>query len=277
MFDLHVHTTFSDGQYTPEEVVALAAHAGVTVLSITDHDSVAGLALGKASADKMGIKFINGIEISCQGNRELHLLGYGIDYNERALAETCMNFAKLREERANRIIDFLLERNVNISLDEVRKIALSSSIIGRPHFAQALLKNGYVATIQEAFDKYLAAADFDKIERPKPTAEEGIALIRNASGIPVLAHPALLKLDSYAEEELIKRLIGFGLKGIECFYSLHSPEQTEYYSSLAKKYDLFITGGSDFHGEKIKPEIKIGLSFPPSANFNASSTVSSIS
>ena len=259
MFDLHIHTTFSDGQYTPEEIVKLAADAGITVLSITDHDSVAGLASGKAAADKMGIKFINGIEISCQVHRELHILGYGIDYNEPALLNTCLNFAKLREERAHRIIDFLCERGISISLDEVRKIALGSAVIGRPHFAQVLVNHGYVATIREAFDKYLAAAEFDKIERPKPTAEEGIALIAKAGGIPVLAHPALLKLDSSAEEELIKRLMGFGLKGIECLYSLHTLEQTEYYCSLAEKYDLLITGGSDFHGEKIKPEIKMGV------------------
>ena len=124
MFDLHIHTTFSDGQYTPEEIVKLAANTGITVLSITDHDSVAGLASGKAAADKMGIKFINGIEISCQGHREMHILGYGIDYSEPALLNTCLTFAKLREERAHRIIDFLRERGISISLDEVRKIAL---------------------------------------------------------------------------------------------------------------------------------------------------------
>jgi predicted metal-dependent phosphoesterase TrpH len=257
--DLHIHTTFSDGQHTPEEIVKLAADAGITVLSITDHDSVAGLASGRAAADKAGIKFINGIEISCQGNRELHILGYGIDYNEPALLATCLNFARLREERAHRIIDFLRERGISISIDEVKKTAFGSAVIGRPHFAQVLVNNGYVATIREAFDKHLAATEFDKIERPKPTAEEGIALITKAGGIPVLAHPALLKLDSGTEEELIKQLIGFGLKGIECLYSLHTPEQTEYYCSLAGKYDLLITGGSDFHGEKIKPEIKMGV------------------
>ncbi|MCL2283804.1 MAG: PHP domain-containing protein [Fibromonadales bacterium] len=259
MLDLHVHTTFSDGQYTPEEIVNLAVQAGIDTLSITDHDSIAGLPSGKAAADKAGIKFINGIEISCQGNRELHLLGYNFDYNEPILAATCMEFARLREERAHRIIDFLLEKGVKISLDEVREIAHGSAIIGRPHFALVLLKHGCVASIQEAFDKYLAAADFDKIERPKPTAEEGISLIKNAGGIPVLAHPALLKLKPEAEEELIKRLVGFGLVGMECFYSLHSPEQVDYYCSIAEKYNLIVTGGSDFHGEKIKPKIKMGV------------------
>jgi predicted metal-dependent phosphoesterase TrpH len=259
MIDLHTHTTFSDGQYTPEEVVELAANAGITTISITDHDSVAGLARGKAAADKAGIKFINGIEISCPGNKELHLLGYNFDYNEPALIKACSEFARFREDRAHRIIEFLLERNVIISLDEVREIAHGSAIIGRPHFAQALVKHGYVATVREAFDKYLASVDFDKIERPKPTAEDGIALIANAGGIPVLAHPALLKLETLAEEELLKKLVRAGLKGLECFYSLHSPEQAEHYVSLAEKYGLIVTGGSDFHGEMVKPKIGIGI------------------
>jgi predicted metal-dependent phosphoesterase TrpH len=261
MIDLHIHTTFSDGQYTPEEIVELAASAGITTISITDHDSVAGLARGKAAADKAGIKFINGIEISCQGNKELHLLGYDFDYNEPALIKACSEFAKFREERAHRIIEFLLERNVIISLDEVREIAHGSAIIGRPHFAQALVKHGYVATVREAFDKYLASADFDKIERPKPTAEEGIALIAGAGGMSVLAHPALLKLEALAEEELLKKLVKAGLKGLECFYSLHSPKQAERYASLAEKYGLIVTGGSDFHGEMVKPEIKLGIDY----------------
>jgi len=261
MLDLHVHTTFSDGQYTPEEIVNLAVQAGIDTLSITDHDSIAGLPSGKAAADKAGITFINGIEISCQGNRELHLLGYNFDFNEPVLAATCMKFARLREERAHRIIDFLLEKGVKISIDDVGEAAHGSAIIGRPHFAQVLLKHGYVATIREAFDKYLAVADFDKIERPKPTAEEGISLIKNAGGIPVLAHPSLLKLKPEAEEEFIKQLVGLGLMGMECIYSLHSHEQVEHYCSLAEKYNLIVTGGSDFHGEKIKPEIKLGVFF----------------
>jgi predicted metal-dependent phosphoesterase TrpH len=261
-FDLHMHTTFSDGQYTPEEVVKFASDAGITTLAITDHDSVGGLARGKAAADKLGMEFINGIEISCQGNRKLHLLGLHINGNDPVLAEVCLEFARTREERARKIMAFLREKDIVISLDEVRETAHGSAIIARPHFAQILVKRGVVATMDEAFDKYLSA-DFNKIERPKPTAEAGIALIKGAGGIPVLAHPALLKLKPEAEETLIEQLVGFGLKGIECFYSQHSPEQAARYAAIAEKHGLIKTGGSDFHGEKIKPKVRLGGFFCP--------------
>ena len=163
-----------------------------------------------------------------------------------------------RESRKYRIIDFLANHGVHISLEDVQTYAKIAAL-GRPHFAQAMLAKGYVSTIREAFDKYLATPAFDKIERKKPSAEEIINTIHQAGGIAVLAHPLLLKLDKNDFEALLKKLKNAGLDGIECYYSRHSQNDTEYYLKQAEYLNLRISAGSDFHGEKIKPDIRLGM------------------
>jgi len=252
LIDLHIHTNVSDGQYSPAETVRLAAARGAVCLAVTDHDRIGGLEEGRRAADEIGVDFIPGIEISVQGNRELHILGYYIDYNNAGLIEACDNFIRLREQRGSRIFDYLSKKGVPLTEEQVQS-HVPRGIAGRPHFARAMVEAGYVSSIQEAFDKYLGTPEFDGVERTKPTAAEGLRMILGAGGVPVLAHPALLKLDDEHLEALVKDLAAAGLQGVECYYTTHTKEQTEKYLGLADKFNLLVTCGSDFHGELAKP------------------------
>lgn len=258
MIDLHVHSTASDGQYSPSEIIYLASQVGLSAVALTDHDTVAGIEEAEKAAKRIGIRFIPGIEISVKAPvKELHILGYGIDVNNVSLQAMCKQFQHFRKVREECIFNYLAERGILLNRDQVRQYA-KNGIIARPHFARAMLESGYVKTIREAFDKYLATDDFDKLERPKPLSHEGISCILKAGGIPVLAHPIQIGLDLPSLEQLIQQLKREGLQGLECYYSTHSSKQTQDYLMLAKKYSLVVTGGSDFHGEKVKPEVKLG-------------------
>jgi len=257
MIDLHIHTNVSDGQFSPAETVRLAKEKGANYISITDHDRISGLEEAECKAYEIGIGFIPGIEISVLGNRELHILGYYVDYSSPKLINECDNFLKLREQRGSRIYEFLSAKGVPLKEEQVQR-HVQKGIAGRPHFARAMVEAGYVTSVQDAFDRYLGTPEFDKVERTKPSAIEGIRMIQDAGGIPVLAHPAMLKLNDDELEALVANLVADGLAGIECYYSTHTPEQTKQYLKLAEKYRLLITCGSDFHGENNKPGIHIG-------------------
>ncbi|MDR3766296.1 MAG: PHP domain-containing protein [Butyricicoccus sp.] len=259
MLDLHTHSTASDGQYTPTELVHLAAQKGVTVLSLTDHDTTAGLAEAAQAAAGCGIHFIPGIELDTKypgirGN--FHMLGYGIDPEHPALAAQCADFAEQRLQRANRIFSYLESYGIHLDRDKVFAYA-GPGVIARPHFARVMLESGYVSSIQEAFDRYLDTPEFQTIDRPKPHPKEAIQMIRQAGGIPVLAHPYQMKLGEHSLPALLEELKNDGLGGLECYYSTHTAQQTEELLALAGRYGLYITGGSDFHGEKIKPQIAL--------------------
>lgn len=258
MIDFHVHTTASDGQYTPAEIVTLAEHKKITHLAITDHDTIAGIEEALMAVQNTSIHFYSGIEFSAAGNKELHILGYHFDIQNTRLKMLCNDMALERESRKYRIIDFLANHGVHISLEDVQTYAKISAL-GRPHFAQAMLAKGYVSSIREAFDKYLATPAFDKIERKKPSAEEIINTIHQAGGIAVLAHPLLLKLERNDFEALLEKLKILGLDGLECYYSLHSKKDVHYYLEQAVRYNLKVSAGSDFHGEKVKPDIILGV------------------
>lgn len=260
MLDLHTHSTASDGQYTPTELVQLAAKTGITVLSLTDHDTTAGLAEAARAAEHCGIRLIPGIELDTKypgirGN--FHMLGYGIDPAHPALAAQCAGFAEQRVQRANRIFDYLESYGIRLDREKVFDYA-GPGVIARPHFARVMLESGYVSSIQEAFDRYLDTPEFQTIDRPKPHPGEAIRTIRQAGGIPVLAHPYQLKLGEHTLPGLLEELKNDGLGGLECYYSTHTAQQTEELIALANQYGLYITGGSDFHGEKIKPQIALG-------------------
>ena len=267
MVDLHVHTTCSDGQYSPADIIKLAANAKIRTLAVTDHDSVGAVRECSLLAVERGIDFISGVELSVRGNRELHILGYNINCTDAALLCACVKFENERRKRLERVLDYLLERGIKLTIEDVQNAAESRAFIGRVHIAAAMQEKGYVADIREAFDKHIGTSEFDKVERPKPSDEEGISLIRNAGGVPVLAHPGMLKLDSDKLEELVRKLMGFGLVGMECFYSMHTDLQTKEYVDLANKLGLLVTCGSDFHGQNVKPEIKIGIGTGNLASF----------
>lgn len=254
--DLHIHTTASDGQYTPSQVVELAQKAGLECIAITDHDTVDGVEEAVAAGEKAGLRVIRGVELGAKEYKSLHILGYGYSSDAPGLQELCQKMKEGRDERKYRIIRFLAEKGVHISLEEVEEIA-GGNIIARPHFAQALLRRGYVRSTKEAFDRYLDTDEYQRIERFKADAAICISTIRQAGGKAVMAHPYQVKLPDDQLEALISKMKDQGLEGLECYYPKHTAEQVKFYLHLAEKYGLHITAGSDFHGERVKPDISL--------------------
>ena len=255
--DLHTHSTASDGQHTPTELVRLAKERGLEVLALTDHDTVDGLEEAVRAGERMGIRVIRGIELSAKEYPAFHILGYGFDPEAPALSDLCRELKEGRDQRALRIIAFLEEQGVRIPLSEVEELA-GGRIVGRPHFAQVLVRHGYVSGSREAFDRYLDTREFHRrVERPKPPARTCVETIRAAGGRASLAHPYQIGVDDGKLEDIVRALTGRGLDAIECYYPKHTPEQRAFYLRLAEKYGLHATGGSDFHGERVKPDIRL--------------------
>jgi len=254
--DLHIHSTASDGSLTPEQVASRATALNLAVFSITDHDTVQ--AYDEINEANIGIPLIPGVELSAEfSGGTLHILGYGIDPFEKNLRATLDELQRFRLDRNRKMISNMARLGFDISFEEVLEEA-GADMIGRPHFAALMLKKGYVATRQEAFDKYLkkgAPLYLDK-KRLEPT--EAVELIQNAGGIAVMAHPYQTKLQGDDLRNLVRQLADYGLEGIEAFYSQHSGEQTKEYLNLANEFGLVATAGSDFHGDP-KPEIPMGM------------------
>jgi len=247
--DLHTHTTASDGSFTPSQLVNYAKERDLRALAVTDHDTIDGNEEALSAGRREGLEVIPGIEISVDYSPgSMHMLGYFIDTGSQQLKEKLALLQDSRADRNPKIIGKLNELGLAVSYDEVVEVS-GGGQVGRPHIAQVLLKKGYTTTIQEAFDKYLgkgAPAYFDKF---RLNAEDAIAMITDAGGVPVLAHPFTLKCKNQGElEELLKHLATRGLGGIEVYYTEHSEKQTKLYRLLAERNNLLITGGSDFHG-----------------------------
>jgi len=255
--DLHIHSTASDGQYTPSELVRLAKERGLEVLALTDHDTVDGLNEAVQTGNALGLRVIRGIELSAQEYHTFHILGYNIDPEAPALAALCQEMKASRDERSLRMIAFLREKGVEISLTEVEELA-GGKIVGRPHFAQVLVRHGFVANSREAFDRYLDTEEFHRrIERPKPPVRRCIETIHAAGGVASMAHPYQIGIGDAELEALVRELVGYGLDAIECFYPRHSAAQEAFYLHLTEQFGLHVTGGSDFHGERVKPDIQL--------------------
>lgn len=257
--DLHVHSTASDGQYTPLELVEKANKLGLEYLAITDHDTVNGIKDAKEIADKYDVNFIPGIEISTMDTEEIHIVGLGIDENNKRLRSSCEEFAKSRNSRGEEIRKYLYELGINVDLEKVRKIAKGANL-SRPHFATYLVSEGIVKNNQMAFDLYLDTPEFHRLtDRKLISPADAIELIHQANGKAILAHPGLLHMKFDEQENLISKLKVKGLDGLEVYYSRYSKEKTEVYRYLAQKYNLLISCASDYHGEKIKPDINLGM------------------
>lgn len=262
--DLHSHSTASDGSLRPAEVAELAARSGLSAWALTDHDTVGGIAEAQETSRRLGIDFLPGIEVSAEfpPPGTLHILGYGIDPTSASLAEATGQLRHGRDTRNPRIVARLRELGVAITMAEVEAEAgpgmAGGPVIGRPHIAAVLVRKGYVSSIKQAFDKYLAqggAAYFDK-ERLSPA--RAFEVIRQAGGIPVLAHPVQLRMQNSAQlDRIVKDLKDLGLGGIEVLHSDHALADVEACMALARRYNLLMTGGSDFHGAK-KKDIALG-------------------
>jgi hypothetical protein len=255
--DLHTHTTASDGQYTPAQLVRLAKDHGLSVLAVTDHDTIAGMDEAIAAGETLGLRVIRGVELSAKEHHNFHILGYGFKPGDTALAQLCEKLRAGRDDRKYKIVDFLREKGLDIDLTEVEALA-GGKIIARPHFAQVLVKHGYASTNREAFDRYLDTEEFrQKVKRFKADARTCVRAIKSAGGKVSLAHPYQMGLPDDELDDLVRQLKGWGLDAIECYYPKYTSEQQHFYIHLAEKYHLHQTGGSDFHGEKVKPDVKL--------------------
>jgi len=203
--DLHTHSTASDGQYTPTELVRLAKDRGIEVLALTDHDTLDGLDEAIQAGEKLGLRVLRGVELGAKEYRSLHILGYGLSSDALGLQVLCSELKRGRGERKYRIIEFLREKGIDISLAEVEELA-GGDIIARPHFAQVMLRRGYVRSTREAFDRYLDTDEYQRIEREKPDAQTCVKAIKAAGGKVSLAHPYQVKLENEALETLIRQL-----------------------------------------------------------------------
>ncbi|MCA1957805.1 MAG: PHP domain-containing protein [Nitrospira sp.] len=256
--DLHLHTTHSDGSFTPAEVIALAHEAGVTAAAITDHDITSGIPEATQTGRELGIDVIPGVEISSLcGDAELHVLGYFLDWQDEMLNRRLAVLRESRHRRNPKIIERLQAAGIDITYDEVRAVAGTDSV-GRPHIARVLIEKRVVASAQEAFDLWLAEGRPAYVPRELPAPAEAIRWIKDAKGLAVLAHPTWIKTPDGTLSDLARRLKADGLAGIEVYYSTHTARQTREYLALAKQLDLLVTGGSDFHGVT-KPDIGVGV------------------
>ena len=255
--DLHLHTRFSDGSLMPAEVVGLAHQAGITALAITDHDIVDGISLALNAATPLGIEVIPGVELSSRFNdRELHVLGYFFDWQDSTFRDHLAQQRRSRHVRNPQTIERLNALGFELSEEEVKAKAGSDSI-GRPHIAQVLVEKGYVQDTREAFDRYLKDGAPAYVPRTLADTRDVIAWIRHAGGVPVLAHPTWTRCQGEPLYHLCAGLKEAGLLGLEVFYSSHNRRQTSRFLELAKRLDLLVTGGSDFHGAA-NPDIQVG-------------------
>lgn len=250
--DLHLHTHFSDGTYSPREIIEQALKKNLSAISITDHDTVAAIGPSMDIGASKGLEVLPGIELTaeCDGN-EVHILGYLIDYQDSLLNEKLSALNKDRIERVYRITEKLNQLGVKLKADSVFAIS-GQGTVGRLHIARALVKEGLISSTYEAFQKYIGDSGPAYFSGFKFSPEEAIGLIKSTGGIAVLAHPYVLRDDA-----LIERFINAGLLGLEVYYPEHTQSMVNFYLDLAKKNNLLVTGGSDCHGEA-KPEIKIG-------------------
>lgn len=255
MIDLHVHSTFSDGTLTPPELIDLAEDRGLSCIAITDHDTTAGLDLAADYAKRSPVDFIPGLEISVDEPRA-HILGYGIDSSYTPLQQTLEKVAESRRKRNPRIVQRLQDLGYDISMNDVAAQS-NGEIIGRPHIARALVEKRYFDSITTVFERLIATGRPAYVDRKRLTAEEGIALIREAGGVAILAHPGLLSTDLTEIEGRIVALTRLGLQGIEAIYTEHTHDLTKHLIEFAVAKGLIWTGGTDFHGGN-KPSISLG-------------------
>jgi len=243
--DLHIHSTASDGRFSPEEIVRKAVELGLEVIALADHDSVDGIGPALKAARKFPrLRIIPAVEVSTDvPDGEVHVLGYFIDYTSRELAEELARFRSSRERRAQKMVAKLADLGVHIDWRRVQEIA-GDGTMARPHVAQAMLEKGYITSIREAFDKYIARDGPAYVEREKLTPVEAVALIVRTNGLPVMAHPFTVP----DPEVLISEMEAAGLVGIEAYYNGYTAGEISRLVSLADQHGLIVTGGSDYHG-----------------------------
>jgi predicted metal-dependent phosphoesterase TrpH len=259
--DLHTHTTASDGALTPTELIHRASEVGISTLAITDHDTVAALPEARPVAEALGIRLITGVEFGTNwANAEVHMLGYFFDPDHPQMRQALADLQEGRLERGRRMVEKLNALGLSdVTWERVEQIAAGGSV-GRPHVAEALIEKGYASTVDDAFGKYLGRGKPAYVERTQITPAECISLVHSAGGVISLAHPTWV-----AEvENLLPSLVEAGLDGIETYYGLYKPETIAWLETLARRYNLVPTGGTDYHGRDGLLHAELGSrSVPP--------------
>jgi len=257
--DLHVHSTASDGVLTPSEVICLALERGLDVIALTDHDTLGGVAEAQQAADGTELEVIAGVEISSEGEwGDLHILGYYVDPESSPLQEMMQAMQDARLGRARKMVERLGELGMPLEWEEVRVLAGGESV-GRPHVARALINRGYVVTLQDVFDRFLAHGGPAYIPRLKLTPAEVIQAIIEAGGVAALAHPG----HYWTALELLPEFVGYGLRGLEVYYPNHSPDEIKALLRLCQEHGLIATGGTDFHGPGFEEGASLGSVYVP--------------
>lgn len=255
--DLHVHTTFSDGRLTPEEIVAAAKDAGLSYIAITDHDTVEGIRhlYEQGLYPSKTLHIIPGIEFSCEvDEHDVHILGYDFDIYNQALEDKVTELSESRWARFSQMVEKLQELGYAITESDVLQIAGTSRAIGRAHMARALVKKELVGSVREAFDKLLEHGQPAYVPHYRIEPEDAIALIRNAGGVPVLAHPKLV-----GDDAIVERMLALDFGGLEVYYPRHDEEDVARYKAMAEAHGLLITGGSDFHATSQREPSELGV------------------
>lgn len=249
--DLHLHTRYSDGTYTPAELVAAAQSVGLTEIALTDHDTLDGCEEVAALAEEVGIRFITGTEITAElDGRELHILGYFVSEQHPELARELRAAQEIRQKRVRDMVARLNAREIPLSVDAVLEMAQCSAP-GRPHVARALVAAGFCSSLDEAFDRFLKKDRPGWVPKRKMSAARALELIHAAGGVAVMAHPGLNH-----DDRMVSRLARMGVDGLECHHPKHGPVATARYEEMARELGLVVTGGSDCHGaSKARPTI----------------------
>jgi hypothetical protein len=247
--DLHTHSTCSDGLLTPTALLDLAARRGLAAIALTDHDTVAGLPEALAHGTAIGVEVVKGIEISSSHDGvSLHILGYGFNHEHPGFLAFLAKLQEARRNRNQRMLERLHALGISMTNEELAQIA--GDQIGRPHFARLLVRKGRAKNVQDAFSRYLKRGAPAFVEHNKPRTDEAISKIGEANGLAVLAHPTCSDPGLEKNPALVAQLKDYGLAGIEAFYPTHSKKVTRFLQTLAAQHGLFLSGGSDYHGDK---------------------------
>ena len=264
LIDLHMHSNYSDGDLSPQELIRLAIDKNISTISITDHDTIAGIKKINRNDSlivESGIQIIDGIELSAKTNKgRMHILGYDINLTDETLNK---KMEELKDNSINSVLSIMeqIKRDYGIKFkyEDIKNLVNLNHNLGRPDLAKLCMKYGYANTVQDAFDKYLIDA-YNKTRQTGKGLEyqECLELISKSGGISVLAHPKSLELPKKEFLVLLREMIHYGLRGIEVYHSSHTKEEMKYYLEVANQYDLLTSGGSDFHGKTVKPDVELG-------------------
>lgn len=265
--DLHIHSIYSDGVFSPEQLIDTAIEIGLSIISITDHDNILGYKYAQAYLDKIkaekevNLEIIPGVEINTiYEGQEVHILGYHMDLEDSEFLKMINYQQKVRVKQTKQILENIEKKlGISISYSDVQRLVAEEGSIGRPHIAKALVNVGGVRNIMDAYNRYIHSGSEVYEDRKTVSPHEAVEIIYEAGGVPVIAHPCDIK----EPEHLIEDLMSYGLRGIEAYHRKHSPAMVEYFSCIAEDLGLIVTGGSDFHAPNHNNIVIMGKNFVP--------------